>query len=88
MLVILITFHGMEVSTSAVEVSNRSSFTRSSVTSDEMARKPVKKQKENPVGCDGEGKQSKGNIGEEKRMVDSTKFEFSDEITRISCEEE
>ena len=26
-----------------------------------MARKPVKKQKENPVGCTGEGKRWKGN---------------------------
>ena len=26
-----------------------------------MARKPVKLQKENPAGCAGEGKQSKGN---------------------------
>ena len=44
-------------------------------------RKPVKKQKENPAGCAGEGKQSEGNIGEEKRTV-STKFEFCDEITK------
>ena len=31
------------------------------VTTLEMARKPVKLQKENPAGCAGEGKQSKGN---------------------------
>ena len=30
------------------------------------ARKPGKKQKENPVGCTGEGKISKGNIREGK----------------------
>ena len=30
-------------------------------------RKPVKLQRENPAGCAGEGKQSKGNIGEEKK---------------------
>ena len=29
-----------------------------------MVRKPVKKQKEHPAGCAGEGKQSRGNIGE------------------------
>ena len=52
-----------------------------------MVRKPVKKQKENPAGCAGEGKQSKRNIGEEKITVESAKFEFCDEITRIRCEE-
>ena len=31
------------------------------VTTLEMARKPVKLQKESPAGCVGEGKQSKGN---------------------------
>jgi len=31
------------------------------VTTLEMARKPVKLQKENPAVCAGEGKQSKGN---------------------------
>ena len=30
-----------------------------------MARKPGKKQKENPVECTGEGKRLKGNIQEE-----------------------
>ena len=39
-----------------------------------LARKPVKKQKENPAGCAGEGEQIKGNIGEDKRMVASDKF--------------
>ena len=34
-----------------------------------MARKPVKKQKENPAGCAEEGKKRKGNIGEEKLTV-------------------
>ena len=29
-----------------------------------MSRKPGKKQEENPVGCTGEGKRSKGNIRE------------------------
>ena len=38
-------------------------------TTVKLARKPVKKQKENPAGCAGEGKQSKGNIGEEKRTI-------------------
>ena len=52
-----------------------------------MARKQVEKQKENPPGCAGERRQSKGNIGEEKRTVDSAKFEFCDEITRRRCEE-
>ena len=28
----------------------------------------------------------KGNIGEEKRTVDSVKFEFCDEITKNKCE--
>ena len=31
------------------------------VTTLKMTRKAVKLQKENPAGCDGEGKQSKGN---------------------------
>ena len=51
-----------------------------------MVRKPVKKQKENPAGCAGEGKQSKRNIGEEKRTVDSDKFQFCDEMKRRSYE--
>ena len=46
----------------------------------------MKKQKENSAGCTGEGKQSKGNIGEEKRTVDSAKFEFCDETMRRLCE--
>ena len=41
-------------------------------TTIKLARKPVKQQKENPAECAGEGKQSKGNIGEEKRKVHST----------------
>ena len=36
--------------------------------------------------CAGEGKQSKGNIGEEKRTVDSANVSFCDEITRKRCE--
>ena len=32
-------------------------------TTIKMAREPVKKQKENPARCSGEGKLSKGNIG-------------------------
>ena len=39
-------------------------------TTIKMARKSVKKQKENQAGCVGESKHRKGNIGEEKRMVD------------------
>lgn len=35
-----------------------------------------KKQKENTVGYAGETKRSRGNIGEQKRTVDSTKYEF------------
>ena len=31
-----------------------------------MVRKPGKKQKENPAEYSGEGKQRKGNVGEEK----------------------
>ena len=50
-----------------------------------IARKSRKKQKENRAGCAGEGKQRKGNIREEKRTVDSVKFDFCDEITR-RCE--
>ena len=49
-----------------------------------MTRKPVKKQKENIAGFAREGKQRNGNIGEEKRTVDSDKFEFFDEISRSS----
>ena len=55
-------------------------------TTIKMVRKPVKKQEENPAGCAGEGKQSKGNTGEEKRTVDSAKIEFCDKITRRRCE--
>ena len=46
----------------------------------------MKLQKENPAGCAGEGKQSKGIIREVKRTVDYTKFEFFDEITRRKFE--
>ena len=57
-----------------------------SVTNDKNSWEPVKKQKENPAGCAGEGKQRKGNTGEEKRMVYYTKFEFYDESTRWMSE--
>ena len=46
----------------------------------------MKKQEDNPAGCAGDSEQSKGNIGEERRTVDSAKFEFCDEIRRRSCE--
>ena len=36
----------------------------------------MKKQKENPAGCAGEGKQRRGNIEEEKMAVDSDNFDF------------
>ena len=39
-----------------------------------MARKLVKKQKENPLGCAGEGKQSEANRGEVKGTVVYAKF--------------
>ena len=39
-------------------------------TTIKMAKKPVKKQEENPAGCVGEDKQSTGNVGEVKRTVD------------------
>ena len=45
----------------------------------------MKKQKENPAGCAGDCEQSKGNIGEEKRMVYSAKFKLCDK-TRRRCE--
>ena len=51
-----------------------------------IATKPVKKQKEKPVGFAGEDKQNKGNRGDEKSTVDSTKFKFCDETTRRRCE--
>ena len=51
-----------------------------------MSRKPGKKQKENPAGGAGEGKQRKGLVGEEKWGVYSAKFEFCDEIMRRVCE--
>ena len=51
-----------------------------------MVRKPGKKQKENPAGCAGEGKQKKGNIGEEKRKMYSAKCEVCNETTRRRCE--
>ena len=40
------------------------------VTTLKRARKPVKLQNKSPAGCAGEGKQSKGNIEEEKRTVE------------------
>ena len=43
-----------------------------------LSKKPVKKQKENSAGCVGEGKQDNGNIGKDKKTVDSAKFEFCD----------
>ena len=46
-----------------------------------MARKPVKKQKENLTGWTGDGKQSEGIIG---GTVDSDKFELCNAITRRS----
>ena len=46
----------------------------------------MKKLKENPAGYAVEGKQNKGNIREEKRTVDSAKFELYDEIKRRRCE--
>ena len=39
-----------------------------------MARKLVKKQKENTLGCAGEGKQSEANRGEVKGTVVYAKF--------------
>ena len=45
-----------------------------------MARKPVKNRKII------QRNENKGNIGEEKRTVDSDKFEFCDQITRRSYE--
>ena len=44
------------------------------VTTLKMARKPVKLKKENPAGCAGEGKQSKGNYENRKgRFKDNRK---------------
>ena len=51
-----------------------------------MARKPGKKQKENPAGWAGES--NRGEDIREKRTVNSAKFEFCDEITRRRCDEE
>ena len=42
---------------------------RVDVTTLKMARKPVKLQKENSAGCAGEGKQTKGNVGEKEITV-------------------
>ena len=39
-----------------------------------MTSKPGKRQQGNPAGCAGEGKQSKGNIGKEKRAVGAEKY--------------
>ena len=46
----------------------------------------VNRVKENPAGCAGKRKQSKGNIGEEKSTVDSEIIEFCDEISIKSSE--
>ena len=45
-----------------------------------MARMPRKKQKENPVGCTGEGKRWKGNIREDKT---GTVLYFNLEVTHV-----
>ena len=45
-----------------------------------MARKPGRNQKESPVGCTGEGKIGKGNIGEDKR---GTVMELSLEVMTL-----
>ena len=47
-----------------------------------MARKL---QKENPAGCAGEGKQSKG-ISEKRKGRFIPPIEFCDEVTRRRCE--
>ena len=44
----------------------------------------MNKQKENPARCAGEGRQSKGNIEEEK--IDSAIFDFYNETMKIMCE--
>ena len=45
------------------------------VTTFKMARKPVKLQKENPAGCAGEGKPSKGNWEKRKgRLIPPIAF--------------
>ena len=44
------------------------------VTTLKMARKPVKLQKESPVGCTREGKQSKGNYENMRRRKDRLKI--------------
>ena len=46
----------------------------------------MKKRKENPAGCAGDDKQSKGNLGEDKWSAYSAKFEFCNEFTRTMCE--
>ena len=59
------------------------------VTTLKMARKPVKLQKENPAGCAGEGKQSKGNMEKRKgRFKDKPTTAFSEEesVTNRKCE--
>ena len=51
------------------------------VTTLKMAREPVKLQKENPAGCAGEGRQSKGNQEKRKgRFIPP--ISFWDEVTR------
>ena len=51
-----------------------------------MARKPGKKQKENAVGCNREGKSSKGNVSEELRECKTgTVLEVSLEVRCCCC---
>ena len=50
------------------------------MTNDKNGKEVVQKQKENRTGWAGEGKQGKGNIGEEKMPVVFAKFELCDEI--------
>ena len=58
-----------------------------SATKIKMTRKPGKGQKEYPCRVRWGSNQREGNIGEEKRTVDSAKFEFCDVITKRRREE-
>ena len=57
------------------------------MTKDKNDKEAGKKQKENPAGCAWKAKATnQRNEGEEKRTVDSAKFEFYDEIMIKRCD--
>ena len=57
-----------------------------SVKSDENGKEASEKTERKSSRCAREGNRGKKNVGEEKRTVNPTRYEFCDQITRKSCE--